>query len=33
MLHAKLKDHQTSGSEEDFYKFLPYMGMEAILIM
>ena len=34
MLHAKFQDHRTSSSgEEDFYKFLPYMGMEAILVM
>ena len=34
MLHAKLQDHRTSGSgEEDFLRFLPYMGMAAILVM
>ena len=34
MLHAKFQDHRTSGSaEEDFFKFLPYMGMAAILVM
>ena len=34
MLHAKFQDHRTSGfREEDFYKFLPYMGMAAILVM
>ena len=34
MLHAKFQDHRTSGSrEEDFYRFLPYMGMVAILVM
>ena len=34
MLHAKFQDHSTSGSgEEDFLKFLPYMGMAAILVM
>ena len=28
MLHAKFQDHRTSGSgEEDFLRFLPYMGM------
>ena len=32
MLHAKFQDHRTSGSgEEDFLRFLPYMGMAAIL--
>ena len=31
MLHAKFQDHRTSGSgEEDFLRFLPYMGMAAI---
>ena len=30
MLHAKFQDHRTSGSgEEDFLRFLPYMGMTA----
>ena len=34
MLQAKFQDHRTSSSgEEDFYKFLPYMGMAAILVM
>ena len=34
MLHAKFQDHKTSGSgEEDFYRFLPYIGMAAILVM
>ena len=34
MLHAKFRDHRTSGSgEEDFLRFLPYMGMAAILVM
>ena len=28
MLHAKFQDHRTSGSgEEDFQRFLPYMGV------
>ena len=32
MLHAKF--HRTSGSgEEDYLRFLPYMGMAAILVM
>ena len=34
MLTAKFQDHSTSGSgEEDFLRFLPYMGMAAILVM
>ena len=34
MLHDKFQDHRTSGSgEEDFLRFLPYMGMAAILVM
>ena len=34
MLHAKGQDHRTSGSgEEGFYRFLPCMGMAAILVM
>ena len=34
MLHAKFQDHSTSGSgEEDFLRFLPFMGMAAILVM
>ena len=34
MLHAKFQDHRTSGSgEEDFLRFLPYMGMAAMLVM
>ena len=34
MLHAKFQDHKTSGSgEEDFLRFLPYMGIVAILVM
>ena len=34
MLHAKFQDHRTPGSgEEDFLRFLPYMGMAAILVM
>ena len=27
MLHAKFQDHRTSGSGEDFLRFLPYMGI------
>ena len=34
MLHAKFQDHRTSGSgEDDFQRFLPYMGVAAILDM
>ena len=34
MIHAKIQDHRTSVlGEEDFLKFLPYMGMAAILVM
>ena len=34
MLHAKFQDHRTAGSgKEDFFKFLPYMGMAAISVM
>ena len=34
MLHAKFQDHRTSGSgEEDFQRFLPCMGVAAILVM
>ena len=32
MLHAKFQDHRTSGFG-DFLRFLPYMGMAAILVM
>ena len=34
MLQAKFHDHRTSGSaEEDFQRFLRYMGMAAIMVM
>ena len=34
MLHAKFQDHRSSDSgEEDLLRFLPYMGMAAILVM
>ena len=34
MLHVEFQDRRTSGSgEEDFLRFLPYMGMAAILVM
>ena len=33
-MHAKFQDHRTSGSgEEEYLRFLPYMGMAAILVM
>ena len=32
MLQAKFQDHRTYGSgEEDFLRFIPYMGMADIL--
>ena len=34
MLHTKFHCNRPSGSgEEDFLRFLPYMGMAAILVM
>ena len=34
MLHTKFQGIRPSGSgEEDFLRFLPYMGMAAILVM
>ena len=34
MLHTKFQGHRTFGSwKEDFLRFLPYMGMVAILVM
>ena len=34
MQHVKIQDHRTSGSgEEDFQRFLPCMGVAAILVM
>ena len=34
MLHAKFQDHWTSGSgDEDFLRFLPFIGMAAILVI
>ena len=34
MLHTKSQDLKPLGSgEEDFKRFLPYMGMAAILVM
>ena len=32
MMHAKFQDHRTSSSEEDFERFLPYMGVVVILV-
>ena len=34
MIHVEFQDNRTSGSgEEDFLRFLPYMGIVAILVM
>ena len=34
MLHTKFQGHQSIASgEEDFLRFLPYMGMAAMLVM
>ena len=34
MLHIKFPGNRPAGSgEEDFLRFLPYMGMAAILVM
>ena len=34
MLHTKFQGHRSIGSgEEEFLRFLPYMGMAAILVM
>ena len=33
MVHAKFQDHRTSGSEEDFLRFLIYMGVVAFFVM
>ena len=34
MLHTKFQGHGPSGSgEEDFLRFLPYIGMAAMLVM
>ena len=33
MIYAKIQPEGVLGSgEEDFYRFLPYMGMAAILV-
>ena len=34
MIHTKFQGHRSIGSgEEDFLRFLPYMGMAATLVM
>ena len=33
MLYTKFQGHRALGSEEDFWRFLRYMGLEAILVM
>ena len=34
MIHAKFQDHRSSGSgQEDFLRFLPYIGMVVILVI
>ena len=33
MLHTNFQGHWPFGSREDFLRFLPYMGMVAILVM
>ena len=33
MLHTKFQSHRPSGFGDDFLRFLPYMGMAAILVM
>ena len=34
MLHTKLRDNRTDRSDQEgFLKFLPYLGMVAILVM
>ena len=34
MLHTNIQDHRPFGSrEEEFFMFLPYMGMAASLAM
>ena len=32
-LHAKFQNERTFCSEEDFLRFLPYMGVATILVM
>ena len=33
MLHAQFQDYRTGSGEEDILRFLPYMGMAAILVL
>ena len=33
MLHILFQGHWSVGSGEDFLRFLPYMGMAAMLVM
>ena len=33
MLYTKFQGHQPFGSKDDFWMFLSYMGMAAILVM
>ena len=33
MLHTKFQGHRSIGSGEDFLRFLPHMGMAAMLVM
>ena len=33
MLHTKFQGHRQFGSGEDVLRFLPYVGMAAILVM
>ena len=32
-LHTKFQGHRSIASEEDFLRFLSYMGMAAMLVM
>ena len=33
MLHTKFRENRSTGSGEDFLRFLPYMGVAAMLVM
>ena len=33
MLYTKIQGNQSLGSEEDFWRFLPYVGLDAIMVM
>ena len=33
MLHAKFQDHRPFGTREDYFRFLPYVDLVAILVM